>query len=127
MIRFELVGGLIIVPTRFIYSSQISIEADAIVDTGSAGTALDTTLVELDRTIPSRICEIVGVGGNQDVVIQEIDAVLFGNYRTNRVEVEFGDITSVFCFSAIIGSDLLDALGACIDYYTKEIRIARTN
>ena len=123
MIQFELVDGLIVVPA-FFYYRQSEIVANCLVDTGSAGTAVDIDLVKLDYSRPSRIVEIAGIGGNQEVVIQRIDNVDFCKRQVKNFEVQFGDIASKFGFNAIIGSDLLNALGVCIDYERKEILLS---
>lgn len=120
--KFELYQGLIILPITFVYSETSVVQADAMVDTGSAGTALDINLLTLDPFRAARIVEISGIGGNQDVVIQKIDNIQFGGQSVHDFEVEFGDVVTKFGFNAIIGSDLLDALGACVDYERKEIR-----
>lgn len=124
MIKFDLTKGLIILPVTFAYSKNITVKADALVDTGSAGTALDINLLTLDPTRRSDIVEISGIGGGQDVVIQEVDGIQFGDKSVSDFEVEFGDIASRFGFTAIIGSNLLDALGACVDYDKREIRLS---
>ncbi len=121
MIRFELVGGLIILPIVFEYSTKVKVKADALVDTGSAGTALDINLLKLDPSRASRIVELAGVGGSQDVVIQRVDGINFVNKLISDFEVEFGDVSTKFGFNAIIGSDLLDALGVCIDYESRAL------
>ena len=124
MMRFELVGGLIILPIVFEYSTKVKVQADALVDTGSAGTALDINLLKLDPARSSRIVELAGIGGNQDVVIQRVDNIQFSSKTVSGFEVEFGDVATKFGFNAIIGFDLLDAVGACIDYERKEIRVS---
>ena len=67
MRKFELVGGLIILPIVFVYSAKVKVQANAMIDTGSAGTALDINLLTLDPSRVSRIVELAGIGGNQDV------------------------------------------------------------
>ena len=120
MIHFELKDGLIIVPA-FFYYKQSEIVVNCLLDTGSAGTAVDIDVVELDYTRPSRIVEIAGIGGNQEVVIQHTEVVRFCGRQIENVEIQFGDIASKFGFNAIVGSDLLSALGICIDYEQKKI------
>jgi hypothetical protein len=122
MTTFELSEGLIIMPLSVVYG-RTEVHARALVDTGSGGTAVDINLVELDRRCPARIVEIAGVGGKQDVIIHKADAINFCGVKVSDFEVEFGDITSSFGFDAIVGSDLLDFLGVCIDYEQREIRV----
>lgn len=120
--KFEIIGGLVILPVRFVYSSTIEIAANALIDTGSAGTALDISLVNLEHSRPSKIVELAGVGGNQDVVIQRVDAIQLGSAVVENFDVEFGDVATKFGFNSIVGVDLLDNIGACIDFERKEIR-----
>lgn len=120
--KFELSERLIIVPLIVSYRGT-EIQANALVDTGSAGTAVDINLVKLDRRCPARIVEITGVGGRQDVIIHKTDNISFCGAQVTDFEVEFGDISSHFGFDAIIGADLLDFLGVCIDYKRREIDV----
>ena len=120
MIKFELSRGLILLPLSVRYNG-IQLDLKALVDTGSGGTALDINLVSLNRHCQSRIVEVAGVGGNQDVIIHQTESVKFCGYTVSKFEVEFGDIASKFGFDAIVGSDLLDRLGICINYKQHEI------
>lgn len=47
----------------------------------------------------------------------------FCGAKADKFPIEFGDIATVFGFKAVIGSDLLDFLGVCIDYKQREIRV----
>lgn len=125
MIPFELTDGLIVVPALFAYG-QSEITPNCLVDTGSAGTAVEIDLVQMDYSRPSRIVEIAGIGGDQEVVIQSIEMIAFCEKQIENFEVQFGDIASKFGFNAIIGSDILDALGINIDYERREIRASKS-
>ena len=122
--KFELFKGLIIVPVTFVYKAS-KIETQGVIDTGSAGTALDINLVKLDFTRPSSIVEIVGIGGSQDVLLQMVEEVTFNTATVKNFQIEFGDVTNIFGFDAIVGGDLLDALGICIDYENRGITSKR--
>lgn len=126
MMKFELNGGLILAPAAIRYK-QTKIDITCLVDTGSAGTAVDIDLIELDYSRPSRIVEIAGIGGTQEVVIQKTENLQFCGRAVENFPVQFGEIASNFGFGAIVGSDLLNALGICIDYYNKELRVPGDN
>lgn len=122
MIRFDLCYGLIVVPARFCYRHE-QIVADCLLDSGSAGTAVEIDLIELDYDRQTHIVELSGIGGNQEVVQQNIEQVEFCGRQVCDFKVQFGDIASEFGFHGIIGSDLLNALGIRIDYERKEISL----
>ncbi len=119
---FKLDGGLKILPIVVEYSGSVKVQAKALVDTGSAGTALDIKLLSLDPSRASRIVELAGIGGSQDVVIQKVNSIQFAHKAVSDFEVELGDFANRFGFNAIIGSDLLEVLGACVDYERGGIR-----
>lgn len=122
--KFELFKGLILLPVIFEYGTK-KIETQGVVDTGSAGTALDINLLgKLDFSRKTRLVEIEGIGGTQEVAIQTTEAVSFCGERASNFEVEFGDIATAFGFYAIVGSNLLDFLGVHIDYKLREIEIS---
>lgn len=120
MSEFKLRSGLIYMPLSLVYGN-VRLSLSAIVDTGSAGTAIDINLIQLERCRPSRIVEISGIGGSQDVVIQDVEELEFCDQIVKSFPIEFGDIESTFGFNAIVGSDLLDAIGAVIDYKQHQI------
>lgn len=121
--KFKLCKGLILIPVVFQYRAE-KIETQALVDTGSGGSALDIELVRFDFSLPTKAREIVGVGGIQEVAIQEIESISLCGTKVLKFPIEFGDIATSFGFKAVIGSDLLNLLGTCIDYQQQEIRIS---
>lgn len=89
---------------------------DAIIDTGSAGSALDVNVLPPDFAKDGRFAEIVGVGGSQPVMIQAVDEIKIGSTQIDSFELEFTDLENNFGVQAIIGSDLLRQQRAIINY-----------
>ena len=63
----------------------------------------------------------MGVGGRQEVISQPVPKVSIGGIDVPNYEIQFCDLWDDFEFEAIIGSDLLEKLGAVIDYPNREI------
>ena len=119
--KFQFQEGLIYVPLIIHYNKSV-VEFDAVIDTGSAGTAVDINLVKLDLSRKTRIADIIGIGGCQQVAIQEVERVLIGDKSVVNFPIEFADIKGTFGEEAFIGSNLLKRLNAVIDYSTEELR-----
>lgn len=119
--KFEFKSGLIYVPISVHYNKSI-IDIQAAIDTGSAGTAVDINLVKLDLSRKTRIADIVGIGGWQQVAIQEAEKVIIGDESTLNFQIEFADLKDTFGVDAFIGSDLLKKLNAVIDFSVEELR-----
>jgi hypothetical protein len=64
---------------------------------------------------------MIGVGGIQEGFAQVLSRVSLGDFSVEDFEVEFCNLRENFGFNAIIGSNLLKALGAVIDYTNCEI------
>jgi hypothetical protein len=119
-VNFEIVGGLLYAELSVFYESEVKLLA--IIDTGSAGTAVDIDKFNINpHRLGSRLVEIVGVGGCQEVICQPISKLKIGGVEVINYEVQFCDLWNQFKFEAIIGSELLDHLGAIIDYTKREI------
>lgn len=119
-VKFSFSGGLLYTELSIFYESEIRLSA--IIDTGSAGTAVDIDKFNIDPQKPgSRLVEIVGVGGSQDVICQPVTKLNIGGIDVFNYEVQFCDLWDQFQFEAVIGSELLDKLGAVIDYPKREI------
>ena len=124
--KFELVGGLLYAELSIFYESEVKLFA--IIDTGSAGTAVDIDKFNINpHRLGSRLVEIVGVGGCQDVICQPVSKLKIGGIEVFNYEIQFCDLWDQFQFEAIIGSELLDKLGAIIDYPKQEIVFAKSN
>ena len=92
------------------------------IDTGSAGTAADIDRFNIDPLMPgSKIVGITGVGGYQDVISQPVSKLSIGGIEVPNFEIQFCDLWDQFQFEAIIGSKLLEMLGAVIDFPKREI------
>jgi hypothetical protein len=73
----------------------------------------------------SRLDYILGVGGRQEVISQPVPKVSIGEIELPNFEIQFCDLWDQFQFEAIIGCDLLEKLGAVIDYPRREITFTR--
>ena len=113
-------GKLIFVPLTISYGNQV-VTVESVVDTGSAGTAIDTTQISLDLARQSVLADMVGIGGTHQVLIQNVESVSLDGKAIKNFPIEFGDFSGRFVVKGIIGGDLLKILGAKIDYSTNEL------
>jgi hypothetical protein len=101
-------------------------ELRALIDTGSDGTAADIDRFIMDPLMPgSRIVGISGVGGSQDVISQPVSKLSIGGIDIENYRVQFCDLWDQFQFEAIIGCELLEKLGAVIDFPKREITFTK--
>jgi hypothetical protein len=119
-VTFELRHGLIYVPVLIDYAGQ-QVALRAIVDTGSAGTAANINLFNIDYGRDARIRDLVGIGGKERVIVQQVERIHVGDATCELFPVEFTDMDGAFDIEAIVGGDLLDRLGAIIDYPARQI------
>ena len=118
--KFEFRNGLLYLPLSICYDGLV--ELIGIIDTGSAGTAVDVSRFNIDLLSRNgRSITLHGVGGTQDAFVQTVTRVTVGGFEANDFEIEFCDLKDSFGFEAIIGGDLLMALGAVIDYTACDI------
>ncbi len=118
--KFKLQGGLLYLPVSIVYESQV--ELIGIIDTGSAGTVVEIERFNIDLlSRDARAVTMVGVGGTQEAFAQRVSRISIGDSSVDNFELEFCDLKEYFGFEAIIGSDLLDKLGAVIDFKKQEI------
>lgn len=110
--KFEYRRGLLYIPISILYDT--SIELMALIDTGSAGTAINVNRFNIDLLSRNgQSITLHGIGGTQDAFVQTVSSVKVGSFSVNEFEVEFCDIEAErFGFEAIIGSNLFDALKA---------------
>jgi len=122
--KFKYSGGLLYLPITVFYDQPIDLIA--MIDTGSAGTAVNVNLFDIDMLSRSgHSITLHGIGGTQDAFVQTVSSVKIGTFEIKDFEVEFCDIEKDhFGFEAIIGSNLLDALNAVIDYSKREINFS---
>jgi predicted aspartyl protease len=122
--RFEIKDDLLYLPITIFYDREITFTG--IIDTGSAGTVVEVDDVSIDfLSRNARPIRMVGVGGIQEGFAQTLSSVSLGEFSVKDFEVEFCNLKDDFGFDAIIGSNLLKALGAVIDYTTCEITFKR--
>ena len=122
MIPLEFLGGLLFVSVAIVHSSKET-RIRAIIDTGSAGSAIDINLLKPDFTRPAKFAEIVGVGGSQPAVIQAVDSLEIGNLILRERQLEFADLENSFGIQGIIGNDLLDLCNATIDFQPRALSV----
>ncbi len=118
--KFEIKDDLLYLPITIFYDREITFTG--IIDTGSAGTVVEVDDVSIDLlSRDARPIRMVGVGGIQEGFAQTLSSVSLGKFSVKDFEIEFCNLKDDFGFDAIIGSNLLKALGAVIDYNTCEI------
>lgn len=118
--KFEYIGGLLYSKISIIHGKEVKLRA--MIDTGSAGAAADIDRFMIDPLLAgSRIVGITGVGGYQDVISQPVSKLSVGGIEVLNYQVQFCDLWDQFKFEAIIGSELLEMLGAVIDFPKREI------
>lgn len=118
MIKLNIAHGLLFCTIMVIKGEKSIILKNALIDTGSGGTILKADLVEEIGIVmePGDSIEIIrGVGGNEFVYVKEIDEMIIGHMRVKDFKVEVGAMEYGFEIDAIIGLDLLMALGVVID------------
>ncbi len=121
--KFEYREGLLYLPLTVSYNSEITL--NGIIDTGSAGTVVEVEDFSIE--LLSRdgcMVTMIGVGGIQEAFAQTVSQVSIGEFSVKNLEIEFSNLKEDFGFSAIIGSNLLDALQAVIDYSKREIHFS---
>lgn len=115
MIQFQIVNGLLFLPATVQHASQ-NVAINFILDTGSAGSAVDVNLVRPDFGRHSSFAEISGVGGSESVLIQKIDKISFGAITLDNISFQFGDLDNSFNVQGILGNNILEKYNATIDY-----------
>ena len=122
--KFEYVRGLLYAELSINHGKEVKLRA--MIDTGSAGTAADIDKFIIDPLMPgSRVVGITGVGGYQDVISQPVSKLSIGGVEIENYHVQFCDLWDQFQFEAIIGCELLEKLGAVIDYPKREITFTK--
>ncbi len=119
--KFELRDdGLLYLPISVFYDE--SIELVGMIDTGSASTAVEVEEFNIDLlSRGGRMVTRIGVGGLQESFAQTVSRVSIGEYVVKNFEIDFCNLKEDFGFSAIIGSNLLNAV---IDYGKREINFS---
>ena len=123
--KFEIKNGLIYAAISITYDDNSpSVVLRAMIDTGSAGTAVDIDRFDIDVLRPgSEMINLIGIGGRQEAIKQKVSRVAFGETELVGFEIQFCDLWDKFGFEAIVGGDVLDTLNAVIHYPNREIRL----
>lgn len=118
--KFKLINDLIFIPIKVNYLNQV-IELNALVDTGSATTAVDINFFILDYARPSAIRDLIGVGGKQRVIAQNVEQLIIGNIVLKDIILEFCDLDFSLGIQAFVGGDVLNGLNSKIDYSVEKL------
>jgi hypothetical protein len=126
--KIRVQGGLAFVSVQLTQGEQSIILPNVVLDTGSAGTILQTDLVAQIgvRLEPNDlISEVHGIGGVEFVVTKQVDLIGIDKLVTRDFTVEIGAMDYGFDFDGILGFDFLQQTGAVIDLAAMEIREAK--
>ncbi|MGB0389017.1 MAG: retropepsin-like aspartic protease [Ardenticatenaceae bacterium] len=94
-----------------------SIELDALVDTGSAGTMLKTEIAEslgMHYMQAESVMAVYGIGGRETVYTHDLNRLIIGNHAAIDFYVEVGEMNYGLQIDAIVGVDVLSSIGAII-------------
>jgi hypothetical protein len=126
--KIRVQGGLPFVSLQLTQGKQSIILRNVVLDTGSAGTILQTDLVTQVgvRLEPDDlISEVHGIGGVEFVVAKQVDLISVDGLATRNFTIEIGAMDYGFNFDGILGFDFLQQTGAVIDLAAMEIRSDR--
>jgi hypothetical protein len=118
-------GGLPFVSLQLTQGEQRMVLPNVVLDTGSAGTILQTDLVApigVRLEPDDLISEVHGIGGVEFVVTKQIDLIGVDELATKNFTIEIGSMNYGFDFDGILGFDFLQQTGAVIDLAAMEIR-----
>ena len=118
-------GGLPFVSLQLTQGEQSMVLPNVVLDTGSAGTILQTDLVAqigVHLEPDDLISEVHGIGGVEFVVTKQIDLIGVDELATKNFMIEIGSMDYGFDFDGILGFDFLQQTGAVIDLSAMEIR-----
>ncbi|MCP4687798.1 MAG: hypothetical protein GY859_07090, partial [Desulfobacterales bacterium] len=80
--RFDFKRGLIRVTFELIYEGARAAIDNCIIDTGSATTAVEIDLININFRKPAEITRLYGIGGGiQEVIAQKTDAVIIDKHE----------------------------------------------
>ena len=117
--KIELIDGLIHTAFRITYRGKSAWVANAVIDTGAAESVISPDAVEALSIFPEaedEIVTLIGVGGSEHHSYSKfIDQITLGGNSFNNVKVDFGQIDPSGKINALIGLDLLIAMGAIIN------------
>lgn len=94
-----------------------SIEVDALVDTGSAGTMLKTEIAEnlgMHYMQAENVMAVYGIGGRETVYTHRLNRLIIHDHAAVDFYVEVGEMNYGLQIEAIIGVDVLSSVGAVL-------------
>ena len=119
---FEWKHGLIWISFYLEYEGKVTKIDNCILDTGSATTAIDIEMVDINYRKSATIKRLFGIGsGNQEVIAQKVDKVIIDKFELKDIEIEFGDIYADVGINGFIGNDVLSLFTIIIDYSKQEV------
>jgi hypothetical protein len=120
--KFEYRHGLIWLNVDILYEG-LTVKIDkCILDTGSATTAINIDMVNLNYQKPTKIKRLFGIGnGTQEVISQNIDAITFGESIVKNIDVKFGMFDSKLSINGFIGNDILSKFNMELNFFNLEI------
>lgn len=109
--------GLPFVSCEFDYQGKKVKVERALIDTGSRSTLLATDIAEqigVKFELTDDLYRIRGVGGIEWVFMRQIERIVIGNHAAVNANVDIGALDYGIEMSAIIGTEVLKAIGAVI-------------
>src|SRR3989338_888656 len=114
--KFVFKNNLIYLPAILKYNHTLIRIPHCIIDSGSAGTTLDSDFVSLDLSKPTKIRRLVSIGGYEEVIEQQVDSLEVCNTKINHIKIQFGNLKSEYGINGFIGNDFLSNFKVTIDY-----------
>lgn len=111
-------NGLLLTDMQVQFNEQTLHLSRVLVDTGSGSTVISSDLAATIGIVPGindTIYRISGVGGSEFVYSKKVDAIIMGNMKTDKFELEIGAMNYGFYLDGIIGLDLLARLKSVIN------------
>jgi hypothetical protein len=121
--KFRFEHGLIFVPIAIQYENEPGTIPDCIIDTGSAKTTLDSSLVNINYQKPTIFRRLLSIGGYEETIVQEIDWISCGNKNISNMKILFGDLKNKYGINGFIGNDFFEKSRLIVDYINQELQI----
>ena len=71
----------------------------------------------------NNVHRIAGVGGYEYVIQKTVDHIYFNDVAVDSHSIQLGDLDYGFGIQGIIGSDILNKIGAIVDFSAKTISL----
>jgi predicted aspartyl protease len=129
MIPMRQENGLLFIDVYLNYRGSILHLPKALVDTGSAGTLISlerANEIDLRPESEDTLHRVFGVGGTEFVVAKQVDIFGLGKpilatFSVPNFTIELGSMEYGLELDAIVGLDMLCAIGAIIDLENNQI------